>query len=282
MTNTLDKDVMDRMALDALEWPLLTYEPWSKQRDFHLSPKATRLLAWANRSGKTSSGAFECVAAGMGVSKLNYPKPPFTIWAVGVDYKQMRDSIIPAFEGDATHPRMLPLGVTLNEQKFEYRLPTGSVIRLKSADSGPLAFQGAAIPLIWLDEDQPKAILNELFVRIGVGFMRRIIWTMTAVKGLTYAYDAFYVPWLEAQEAGGDHPDIYCSEAAMHENPHLNRAEIDKLEQLYPKGSMEYHVRRWGGFKDMAGESMFSEETIAMHKANILAAEVMYLTKGAA
>lgn len=46
------------------------------------------------------------------------------------------------------------------------------------------AFQGAAIPLIWLDEDIDAAVLKEIFIRIGPGFKRRILWTLTAVNGL--------------------------------------------------------------------------------------------------
>lgn len=51
-------------------------------------------------------------------------------------YKQMEDSIIPALEGDATHPRMLPPGIHLNRQRMEYVLPTNSKIRLKTSEAG--------------------------------------------------------------------------------------------------------------------------------------------------
>jgi len=251
------------------ECSYLDYTPWDKQVDFHYIDKEVRLLAWANRTGKTTAGGAECVMAGMGTHRyIHYPRPPLTIWACSIDYKQMRDSIIQALEeridchicngrghseGDSCpvcrgsgvrKPRLLPEGVKLNENRMEYRLPKvhkdddkGSVIRLKSADRGRKSFQGAGLPLIWLDEELPEDILKEIFLRIsGSGFRRRIIWTMTAVDGLSYAYEHFYIPFMEHAEdtPGQTHPRIHYSEASIYENPYLIKDEIDGVIEKFP------------------------------------------------
>lgn len=268
--------------------PLRTYY-WGKQMECLRCQKETRLLAWANRCGKTTIGAAECVLAGMNVhpylsssilGQSGYPEKPFTIWAVSNSYKQMQDSIIPSLEGDATHPRMLPPGVGLNQQRMEYVLPTGSKIRLKSTEAGRDAFQGAAIPLVWLDEDIDPVILKEIFIRIGPGFKRRILWTLTSVNGLTYSYHYFYKPWLEAQNKGFDHPDIHCSIASMDENPYLSQKEIDGLLKFYPPESKEYVVRRYGGFHDIAGDSVFPEDKILLRQADCRPGEQYQLRWG--
>lgn len=265
MDLTLEQAVANYAQLRDL-YPILEFKAWSKQDEVQRVDKEVRGLAWANRCGKSSIGAKECVEAGMGWQPwVDYPKPPFTIWAVSTTYRQMEDSIIPAFEGDATHHRMLPKGVKLNRGRMEYELPSGSKIRLKSSEAGREAFQGAAVPLIWLDEDHPASVLKEIFMRIGVGFKRRILWTITAVNGLNYLYTNIYKPWLDEQNSGRDHPQFYCSVASMDENPHLDKAEIDELEKYYPPHSKEYQVRRYGGFANMAGDAFFPETSILAH-----------------
>jgi len=265
-----DQEVVDLASLIAHQYPFLDFEPWEKQVEASGIDKSVKLLAWANRCGKTTWGAYECVMAAMGTHPSGfYPDPPFTIWACSVDYKQMRDSIIPAFEGDSTHPRQLPEGVTLNQHTMSYPLPNGSIIRLKSADSGRASFQGAALPLIWLDEELPEAILKELFVRIGPGYKRRIVWTMTAISGHSFPYFQFYLPWKEAQDAGREHPDYWYSVAGMQDAVDagiLDQEEVDKVIRLFPPESKELKVRTQGGFVDMVGESLFSDDCIAHHK----------------
>ena len=251
--------------------PALRLVPWSKQADFLQSPAATRLLAWANRTGKTSIGAAEVCLAAEGIHPYNnhlYPDPPFTVWACSVDYKQMRDSVMVALEGDSTHPRMLPIGTRFKQQEMSYYLPSGSIIRLKSADTGRDSFQGAGLPLVWIDEELPEDILKELFIRIGPGYDSRFIWTMTAVKGLSYAYDHFVVPfqaWPDDHQ-GEQHPRIFYSEASMDECPHLTAAQIESVAEKYPEGSKELQIRRFGGFRDLAGDSVFSQQAIDLHR----------------
>jgi hypothetical protein len=258
------------MAKASVACPALAFDPWDKQLAILQSPKEVRLLAWANRVGKSTIGACECVLAGEGAHPyIKYPAPPFTIWAVSNSYKQMEDSIMPAFEGDATHPRMLPAGVNINRQRMEYVLPSGSVIRLKTVESGRDAFQGAAIPLTWLDEDIDTVILKEIFSRIGPGYVRRILWSLTAVNGLNYAYNYLYLPWLEAKNNGQDHPTIEVSVASMDENPHLSPESIDSILKFFPKGSKEYKVRRYGGFENLAGDSVFGEDVIDRFMATV-------------
>jgi len=250
--------------------PIWNFEPWSKQAEAIATPADhIRLLAWANRSGKTTLGAHEVVSAGMGWHPyIEFPRPPFTIWVCSVDYKQMRDSIIPALEGDATHPRMLPWGVELNQQQMTYTLPSGSMIRLKSAESGRKAFQGAGIPLIWIDEELPEPILREMFMRIGPGYPTRVLWTMTAVEGLGYPYDFIYVPAKAYEEEHGKpHPKFFYSEASMYEAPHLTDEQVEDVRSKFAEDSKELEVRVYGGFRDLSGDSVFTSQAITHHRA---------------
>lgn len=251
--------------------PAVGFRPWDKQRQVMQADYEVRVLPWANRTGKTTLICCEAVLAGMGMHPwIKYPAPPFTIWAVSNSYKQMEDSFRPAFEGDATHPRMLPHGVGLNQQRMEYLLPSGSKIRLKTAESGRDAFQGAALPLILLDEDLPTDVLKEIFSRLITGeIKRRILWAITAVNGLTYSYQYFYLPWKAARDEGRQHPSIFVLPAAMDENPYLSPESIETFCLAFPKHSKEYKVRRYGGYENLAGDSVFSEESIDKHSLTV-------------
>lgn len=277
----------------AEELPFMYFAPWAKQEAAIRATQPWNLWAWANRTGKTTGGACYIVMALMGLHPtVPFPEPPWISWACSVDYKQMRDSIMPALEGDSTHPRMLPRPTTFNAQQNSYTLPhpyryfppenarvgqyegqPGSILRLKSAESGRDAFQGAALPLMWWDEELPEAIITEMLVRLPPGFIPRIVWTMTAVKGLSYAYDHIYVPWREWQEEhpgeehpGEEHPDIFYSEATMFDAPHITDEQIQRIRSGFRPDSRELEVRLRGGFRDLAGESIFSAEAIEWHK----------------
>lgn len=291
-------------------WPFLDFVPYDKQLAIQQSVKQIRVVAAANRTGKTAIGASECVLAGMCEHEYSgvvlpgsiapiYPSQPFHMWACSVDYKQMRGSIIPAFEesincpvcsgkghseGDTCpqclgrgvrKPRLLPEGVRLNESKMNYKLPNGSVIWLKSADSGRKAFQGASLPLIWIDEEFPEEIVREIIMRIGAGFTRRILWTLTAVSGLSYPYFTWHLPWKTwAEEHPGEsHPRIDCFQMSIWDNPHLIASEIDDIIADFPAGSKELKVRTEGGFIDLLSESYFSDACIEHHQAQCKSVE---------
>lgn len=217
-----------------------------------------------HNTGKTTVGACEAVMAAMGQHPyLQYPPPPFDIWAVSVNYKQMRGSVMPALEGDAYHHRMLPWTAKLDKQNNTYVLPGGSRIILKSCDSGRASFQGSAPGLIWLDEEIPEDIIRELLMRIAPGYQRRIIWTMTAVTGLSYAYDQLYVPWMS-----GD-PNVWCCEASIYDVPFYTEEQIQAVVDRFPAESREIKVRLHGGFIDLTGESVFADDTIRYYKDQV-------------
>jgi len=87
------------------------------------------------------------------------------------------------------------------------------------------------------------------------------------VDGLTYAYDYVYSPWKNYPEEhdGKPHPRIFCSEASIYENPHLSREEIDGLAAQFPPGSKELRIRTQGGFIDLSGDSIFTDDCIRWH-----------------
>lgn len=248
-TAPLRQDKIDYLELIAekerrqREDPLKYAKQHDKQREATESMAAIRALFWGNRVGKTEWGGYEtsCYAA------ANHPfrnvREGVEIWVCCPSYEVQEDttqkkllSYIPA--KDIEH-----ISILRDKIIKKLRLKNGTVIEFKSYDQGREKFQGTGKRLIWFDEEPPKDIWKECFVRIEAGQQLDVILTMTAVKGMTWVYNEIYL--------NTNNPDLFVSEAGWNDNPWLTDEQKTQLARgLSPE---ELKVRREGKFVKRVG-----------------------------
>jgi phage terminase large subunit-like protein len=181
---TLEADKARRAARTKLS----RYNPYRKQREFHAAGRTARerLLLASNRFGKS-----ECGAAEMAIHLTGrYPswwdgkrfEKPIRAWAAGVTSESTRDVVqekligpsgrredwgtgyIPAADlGDVSMGR----GVANSIDTVSIKHASGghSQLQFKSYERGREKWQGAALEVIWLDEECGLDIYTEALTR---------------------------------------------------------------------------------------------------------------------
>ncbi len=118
-----------------------------------------------------------------------------------------------------------------------------SKIEFKSYEQGRDKAQGAGKVLIWFDEEPPKEIWDECFVREEAGSRLFILLTMTAIKGMTWVYNDIYL--------NTSNPDIFVSEAGWDDNPWLTEEQKARMARGLTPQTLK--VRREGKFVKQVG-----------------------------
>jgi phage terminase large subunit-like protein len=197
-------------------------------------------LFWGNRVGKTEWGAQE-------VAKMVLGQHPFMkpgeVWSFSPSFDEQKDTtqekLLNYLPAHRIRDRIwLRKGILK-----EITLDTGAKITFKSYEQGREKAQGAGKALIWFDEEPPKDIFEECFVRQKAGVRLRIIMTMTPIKGMTWVYDDIYLKT--------DSPDIFVSKAGWKDNPFLSDEQIRIMSQHLSPQVLK--VRRDGEFSRMVG-----------------------------
>jgi phage terminase large subunit-like protein len=168
-----------------------TYIPTPVGYHFHKSQMKTRLLLGGNRSSKSHTGAAEAVMLSAGCHPWKKMAVPNLGWVSTLDFSMGRDIIRPKIE------EFLKMfvgregrGWRFIKRDNQYKLSNGSIIIMKSADSGKEKYQAAGVDWIWMDEEHSKEIYGECEPRLVD--RGGLIWlTMTPLSGKTYIYDTF-------------------------------------------------------------------------------------------
>ena len=186
------KDVNVKLA----ETQLSSYEPYAKQKKFHLmsSTCRERLLMAGNQQGKTFCGANEMAMHLTGL----YPRwwkgrrfeRPIVAWVSGETSDSVRKTVqklllghpFPHGVGTGTIPKdtivryTMQRGISDAVDTILVRHKTGGLSELSftSYEKGREKWQGATLDLIWFDEEPPPDIYSEGMARI------------TATKGMVY------------------------------------------------------------------------------------------------
>ena len=238
------------------EDPLYLWEPTDAQKPFigavtgHDSYE--NWMFAANRSGKSDGGAW-CAARFARYGLPGEPFRPTTGWLVSLDFPSSRDIVQPKlFDNGVAVARSHAPFIPEREIK-DWRvsdqlliLKNGSVLGFKSADSGRAKFQGTERDYVWFDEEPPKEIYDECVIRVGGGSRMRIFGTCTLLPpegqlgGVSWAYTELVQPWTE----GKGRARIFT--ASIYDNPYIDRAEIARLEGIYPEGSPARRIRLGG------------------------------------
>jgi len=203
--------------------------------------KSIIALFWGNRVGKTEWGAQTVSKIVLGEHPII--KTPAEIWSACPSYDEQKDttqekllSYIP--DNRITDRIWLRKGI-LKEIEIDGK----SRITFKSYEQGRGKFQGAGKHLIWFDEEPPKDIWEECFVRQKAGVIMRVILTMTPVLGMTWVYNDLYL--------NTDNPDLYVSNAGWKHNPYLLSEQIAVMSRGLSETALR--VRRDGEFVKMTG-----------------------------
>ena len=250
--------------------PLTMFVPHGKQRVFLDNVLERRFqenyYLGANRSGKSDAGC--CAGAqlarfgdqsdavrwkrGKG-STISIRDRSTSGWVVSLDFPSSRDIVQPKYFDNgfippgASHPPFIPQreiaknGWRVSDQIL--RLKNGSIIGYKSADSGRLKFQGTEKDWVHFDEEPPMSIYEETVIRVGARPLN-IFFTCTLlppegqIGGITWLYSEKVKPWQQ-----GLMDQIGVVSASIYDNPHINPEEIERLESIYPEGSVQRRIR---------------------------------------
>ncbi len=211
-----------------------------------------RAFIAGNRTGKSYSGAFEMTCHLTGLYPDWWTGKRFTrpvqAWAAGKTNQTVRDIIQEKFigpvksqYGEGMIPKSLftkaPTtrpGIPEAVQDIYVRHISGgtSKLTLKSYEQGRDAFEGAAIDVIWLDEEPPMNIYTECLTRTAT--TKGIIFcTFTPLAGVTDVVMSFL--------PGGKFPDDGKVSAGkfvtnltwVEDPPHLSEEEKTLLKEAY-------------------------------------------------
>lgn len=161
-----------------------------------------RWLFWGNQVGKTSLGAVDMVLSALGRHPMQVagvePPPPFVGWASALSWDLWEKILLPELLTwippdrllDAPQPHVKSL-----KRDILVRADNGKVSRItgKSAEQGAAQYQSARVNKVWLDEEHPEAIWDEMQPRL-LRYGGRTLGTMTPLLGMTYVYHRFYEP----------------------------------------------------------------------------------------
>lgn len=226
---------------------LLSYEPYDKQKNFHLSPCATRALFGANRTGKTTSGGIDFLYHMTGLYPDWYPENlriqgPVIGRVVAKDFqKGVGEVIIPFLEewlDDSLVARKQrnPLGIPV-----KWTLKNGSVFDILTHEQTTEQFEGWHGHIAWFDEPPPRdkyiATLRGL-----VDFHGRNWLTLTPLTQ-PWIYDSIYTR--------ADNKSIFVETVDIRENPYLSEDAIKEFERNLTEEEKE--ARLHGRFMHLTG-----------------------------
>lgn len=225
------------------EDPLRYAKQHAKQQEATASDRAIRVLFWANRVGKTEWGAQETSRYAEAKHPTRSVRPGVEIWCC-----------CPSFDAqeETTQKKLLTYIPAKDIDHVDYlrgkimkkmRLKNGTIISFKSYEQGREKFQGTGKRLIWFDEEPPKDIWEECFVRVEAGQQLDVILTMTPVKGMTWVYDDLYL--------ATNNPDLFISTAGWDDNPYLTDEQKQQMARGLSKSALL--VRREGKFVKRVG-----------------------------
>ncbi len=228
-----------RRAADPLKYATMH----NKQQEATASMAAIRALFWGNRVGKTEWGAQETARYATASHPYRKLAPPYEIWAACPSFEVQEETTQPKLLRYLPADQIASISYLRGKIIRKITMKNGVVISFKSYDQGRDKFQGAGKRLVWLDEEPPHDIWEEIFVRVEAGQDLDVMLTMTAIKGMTWVYDDIYL--------ATNNPDLFVSEAGWDDNPHLTEKQKEQMSRGLSAAAIQ--VRRHGKFVKRVG-----------------------------
>lgn len=214
-----------------------------KQKRFCSSGKRIRVFFGGNRTGKTVAGAQEVVRYLFGIHEHRKVIAPVEIWCACPSYDLQLDTTQKKLEEIIPRHRIKDITYAKKNVWGRVELDNGSIITFKSYEMGREKFQGAGKRLIWFDEEPPRDIWEECFVRVDASVPLDIIMTMTPVNGMTWVYSELYLNTIN--------PDLEIVTASWEDNPWLTDTEKERMTKGLTSDALV--VRKEGKFIQRQG-----------------------------
>ena len=220
-----------------------------------------RAFVAGNRTGKSYAGVFEMTCHLTGL----YPEwwegkrftRPIVAWAAGKTNETVRDIIQEKFIGPiktqygegmipkhlfSSKPTTRP-GIPDAVQDIFVRHVSGgtSKLTLKSYQQGRESFEGAAIDIIWMDEEPPMNVYTECLTRTATtkGIM---LCTFTPLSGVTDVVMSF-LPGGKFPEGGKVSDSKFVTNLTWSEEPpHLTEEERELLKGAYAPHELQARI----------------------------------------
>jgi phage terminase large subunit-like protein len=236
--------LLDEVERRRKENPLKYAKQHKKQLEATKQKHPIRALFWGNRVGKSEWGAMETTRYALAQhphKKTIYP--PIEIWCACPSYDQQKETTQKKLQYYLPQSEIKDISYAKKGVWGDVLLKNNTKLSFKSYEQGREKFQGAGKRLIWFDEEPPKDIWEECWVRTEAGVNLDIILTMTPIKGMTWVYDDIYL--------ATDNKDIFVSEAGWDDNPFLTEKQKDQMGRGLTAETLK--VRREGKFIKRTG-----------------------------
>lgn len=210
-----------------------------------------RMLFWGNQTGKTTLGAVDCALLALGRHPVQKWKPPVTIWASALTWDLWEQILLPELLTWLPPDRIIDAPtarVKSMKRTILIRADNGHVSRIvgKSAEQGPAKYQSARVHRVWLDEEHPQSIWDELLPRL-LRFGGDTLTTATPLLGLTWLYYRLYQAWERGE------PGLWASHAGLADNPSIQPEAIADLERELAGDTAQLEARLRGRFAQPTG-----------------------------
>jgi len=216
-------------------------------------------LFWANQSGKTTLGAVATALLSLGRHPLQQAgviaMPPIQAWASALSWELWQNVLLPELLTWIAPDRIVdapaPFRASM-KRDILVKADNGQISRItgKAAEQGSEKYQAARVHWVWLDEEHPEAVWNEMQPRLA-RFRGRTMATMTPLKGeSTYVFSRIYEPVHSGRIPLDRH---WFSHAGVADNPGISDARVHELEAEFANTPSQLAARLYGKFVKPAG-----------------------------
>lgn len=177
------------------------------------------------------------------------PMPPYVGWASALSWDLWEKILLPELLTWIPMDRLLdapqPM-VKSMKRDIVVRADNGKVSRItgKSAEQGASQYQSARVNKVWLDEEHPEAIWDEMQPRL-LRYGGRTLGTMTPLLGMTYVYHRFYEPVKLGAIPTKRH---WFSHAGLKDNPAITESARAELRAELANNPSQLAAREEGLF----------------------------------
>jgi phage terminase large subunit-like protein len=189
-----------------------------------------RWLFWGNQVGKTAFGAIDLALLCLGRHPVQKWEPPIRCWASALTWDLWEKILLPELLTWLPPDRIIdsPAPRVHSTKRDIYILAdngTESIITGKAAQQGADQYQSARVHRVWLDEEHPEAVYDEMQPRL-LRFGGDTLATMTPLKGMTWVHSRIYEPWSQNRPEAKRH---FCTHAGIADNPSMKPEQIEEL-----------------------------------------------------
>lgn len=189
-----------------------------------------RWLFWGNQVGKTAFGAIDLCMLALGRHPVQKWQPPVQCWASALTWDLWEKILLPEILTWLPPDRVLdaPAPRVHSTKRDIYILADNgetSIITGKAAQQGADQYQSARVHRVWLDEEHPEAVYDEMQPRL-LRFGGDTLGTMTPLKGMTWVHSRIYEPFTQNRPEAKAH---FCTHAGLTDNPSMKPEQIEEL-----------------------------------------------------